>query len=143
MIDQGGGGTAIRAGITAGIITTLLQFTVNQARVIRLDILASQNPQPQSTTPVDFSPALSVSQSPEHSFPKPTGISHSFENSTKSKQDQDSLPSKIMNAMSAFTPVRKLSDEEYLEVLQKKRGEIATRLREIEEEEVDLYDSGK
>ena len=89
------------------------------------------------TTPSDDFPTLG------NPVKSTATISESFENSAKTRSDPGSLPSKIMNAMSSFTPVRKLSDEEYLEVLLEKRDEVARRLIEIEDEELRLFDSEK
>jgi hypothetical protein len=46
-----------------------------------------------------------------------------------------------MRGMSRFLPVRQLSDEEYMATLEKRRREIDGRLRDIEAEEVRLFES--
>jgi hypothetical protein len=52
---------------------------------------------------------------------------------------ENSLPVRIMGFMSAFLPVRKLSDEEYLAALEKKRAGVNSRLCEIAEEEERIF----
>ena len=42
--------------------------------------------------------------------------------------------------MSTFLPIQKLSDEDYLQALQKRRNQVDTRLRDIEREEVRIYE---
>ena len=53
------------------------------------------------------------------------------------------VPQKIMGALSAFLPVKKLSDEEYLAVLERKRREVDERLEEIQKEELKIFESSQ
>ena len=53
---------------------------------------------------------------------------------------EKSLPGRILGTLSTFLPIQKLSDEEYLSALMKKRAEVDKRLAEIESEEKRIYD---
>ncbi|WVQ96744.1 hypothetical protein IAU59_003851 [Kwoniella sp. CBS 9459] len=50
-----------------------------------------------------------------------------------------SFPERMMTSLSKFLPVRKLSDDEYLATLEKKRADVDKRLGEIEDEERRMY----
>lgn len=45
-----------------------------------------------------------------------------------------------MSSLTKVLPVRKLSNEEYLATLEKKRAEVDKRLKEIAEEEMRMYE---
>lgn len=45
-----------------------------------------------------------------------------------------------MSNLAKVLPVRKLSNEEYLATLEKKRAEVDKRLEEIAEEEIRMYE---
>lgn len=51
-----------------------------------------------------------------------------------------SLPERMMSNLAKVLPVRKLSNEEYLATLEKKRAEVDKRLEEIAEEEIRMYE---
>ncbi|EIW73666.1 hypothetical protein TREMEDRAFT_59839 [Tremella mesenterica DSM 1558] len=59
------------------------------------------------------------------------------------KDKSDTLPTKILSSLSSFLPIRQLSNEAYLETLQRKRSEVDKRLKEIEEEELRIFESSK
>jgi hypothetical protein len=56
-------------------------------------------------------------------------------------QQPDTLPGKMIRGLSTFLPVWKLSDEEYLALLQKKKGDVEKRLKEIEVEEMRIFEA--
>lgn len=141
----GGRGTIPRAGLTAGVVTALLQLTVNQFRIVRLQLLARRSqPAAESDTPSTVLP-LPSSLSTQSGFD--VGLRASLENPgvlppTPAEESQ-TLPGKMIRGLSTFLPVRKLSDEDYLALLVKKRNEVDRRLKEIEEEEWRIFQSAQ
>jgi len=47
----------------------------------------------------------------------------------------------MIRGLSTFLPVWKLEDEEYLALLLKKKGDVAKRLKEIEAEELRIFEA--
>lgn len=91
--------------MTSAIVTLCLQSAVNELRVARLHSLAK---------------------------------SHAYEDSQNSAARDEpplSLPSKIMKALAAVTPVRQLSDDEYLSVLENRQRDIRARLLAIDRDQ--------
>ncbi|KAK8858517.1 hypothetical protein IAR55_002744 [Kwoniella newhampshirensis] len=140
-----------KAFITSTLIGSILQLSTNQLRVFRLEYLAKQ-PQPRRETRSISSLAGSPSSSLDGSttnieFEKydPSLSTNFNENLLKSSSttinpnQTPSLPEKMMSGLSKFLPVRKLSNEEYLEQLEKKRADVDKRLKEIEDEEKRMY----
>jgi len=128
------------------MVTSLLQLGVNQLRVTRLRVLARNTSNP-TTLPVDF-PSQTQSAQPPTPTPSNTfspSLRDSLENPAKKPSTQAeesrSLPARIMAGVTAVLPVRKLSDEEYLAALEKKRAEVDKRLEEIEDEERRIFES--
>ncbi|WWC62479.1 uncharacterized protein I303_105075 [Kwoniella dejecticola CBS 10117] len=58
----------------------------------------------------------------------------------KSNMEKPSFPETMMNSLTKFLPVRKLTNEEYIQTLEKKRADVDKRLKEIDEEEKRMYD---
>ena len=56
-------------------------------------------------------------------------------------QQPDTLPGKMIRGLSTFLPVWKLEDEEYLALLLKKKGDVERRLKEIEAEELRIFEA--
>jgi hypothetical protein len=129
----GGKATIPRAGLTAGIVTSLLQLSANQFRVIRLQFLAKKSKTadtaaPATTPKSDFD--MSLRSSLEHST-----------TTAPLEQQPDTLPGQMIRGLSTFLPVWKLSDEDYLALLLKKKGDVERRLKEIEGEEMRIFES--
>jgi hypothetical protein len=131
----GGPRSMLRAGLTCALIASSLQLLVNQTRVLRLDLLARQDGRPL-TTPNDSGrpEEKSTSEQVRDSLRNPS------RNPEGDKLGDKSLPGRILTTLSTFLPIQKLSDQEYLEALQRKRGEVDTRLAEIEREEGRIYE---
>lgn len=49
----------------------------------------------------------------------------------------------MIRGLSTFLPVRKLSDDDYLALLNKKKDEVDRRLKEIEQEEWRIFQSAQ
>lgn len=133
--------------MTAGAVTALLQLTVNQFRIVRLQLLARRNQATNDTeaTLASALPEVSSSNRPESTFD--VGLRASLENPgilppTPAEESQ-TLPGKLIRGLSTFLPVRKLSDEDYLALLVKKRNEVDKRLKEIEDEEWRIFQSAQ
>lgn len=134
---SGGKSTIPRAAFTAGLVTSLLQLSANQFRVIRLQLLArkSKDEALQSAEAVDKTPI------PKSDFDM--SLRGSLENSTTTApvdQQAQTLPGKMIRALSTFLPVWKLSDDEYLALLLKKKGEVERKLVKIQEEELRIFE---
>nr|XP_019045730.1 hypothetical protein I302_06121 [Kwoniella bestiolae CBS 10118]OCF24660.1 hypothetical protein I302_06121 [Kwoniella bestiolae CBS 10118] len=143
-----GRATFLKAGITSSLIASILQISINQARVIRLKTLAKQStpslPQSASMDDPSATTILPGKDDQVHSQ-----ISQSFEQPLKpplpttiqeAESQKPTFPEKMMNSLTKFLPVRKLTNEEYVETLEKKRMEVDKRLREIDDEEKRMYD---
>ncbi|KAK4684708.1 hypothetical protein P7C73_g5463, partial [Tremellales sp. Uapishka_1] len=126
--------TIPRAFLTSSLLASLLQFSMNQLRVIRLELLASRNPPPVPLDPPRSTPDLTTAKAMVTSMERPQ------KTIPTTAEAQVSLPGRIMNALSHFLPVNKLSDQEYLEVLEKNKAKVARKLQQIEEEELAIFD---
>ncbi|WVR06280.1 hypothetical protein IAU60_003310 [Kwoniella sp. DSM 27419] len=141
-----------RAAFTSALIASVLQLSANQLRVFRLKALAKRAPDdPPSTstlsggipTPDDLqyaqiTPTPSTDSSILQSFEDPLKTSNPLTNASP-----PSLPERMMGSLSKVLPVRKLTNNEYLETLEKKRAEVDRRLKEIDDEEKRMYDWAK
>ncbi|WWC88753.1 uncharacterized protein L201_003666 [Kwoniella dendrophila CBS 6074] len=158
-----GRATFVKAGITSSLIASILQLSVNQARVIRLKTLAKQtlslDSQSQledvSTQPMQSTQTSSSNSSPlddpiEPKSDMQSQITQSFESPIKSSNydqnilqntlnEKPSFPEKMMNSLTKILPVRKLSNDEYIQTLEKKKQDIEKRLKEIDDEEERMY----
>lgn len=122
--------TIVPAGVTSALIALGGQFMVNEVRIGRLRLLARRVGDMDETAPK--APAGQEEKGMISTI-------EAMENPTAATTTE-SLPGKIMAGLSHFLPVRKLSDDEYLATLEKKRAELDKRLKAIEEEEVKLYE---
>jgi hypothetical protein len=134
--DQVGGKRTIpRAGLTAGLVTSLIQLSANQFRVIRLQLLARRSRDEAEAGSVDTPPV------PKSDFDM--SLRGSLENSTTTaplEQQPQTLPGQMIRGLSTFLPVWKLSDEDYLALLLKKKGDVERRLTQIQEEELRIFE---
>ncbi|ODN95269.1 hypothetical protein L198_04659 [Cryptococcus wingfieldii CBS 7118] len=129
-----GRGTFGKAAFTSGLITSTLQLGVNQFRVMRLNYLAGESsPSPAGSTPPSTPPPVSLP-------PTPTFDTLKSDLPIPQPADKPSLPERMMTSLSTFLPVRKLTNQEYLETLEKKKEGVETRLKEIADEEVRMYE---
>lgn len=136
--SAGGRGTIPRAGFTAGIVTSLLQLTVNQFRVVRLHLLARHSADEPTPTPT-----LSTDSQSDSKFD--ISLRSSLENPTLTaptpEEESKTLPGRMIRGLATVLPVRKVSDDDYLALLIKKRNEVERRLKEIEQEEWRIYET--
>ncbi|OWZ46740.1 hypothetical protein C356_02930 [Cryptococcus neoformans c45] len=118
-----------RAAFTSALITSALQASANQLRVMRLSYLAKNQAKMSS---LDTAPS-------EH---EPTATFDALKSSTPAPEPTSppSLPERMMSSFTKILPVRKLSNEEYLATLEKKRADVDKRLKEIAEEEMRMYE---
>jgi hypothetical protein len=96
LIRRGAGGprTIPASFITSALITTTLQYTLNTIRAARLSTLITQQNNPA---------------------PPPT---------TEPLTKGESFLARVQNTLGEWSPVRKLSDEEYLGILGRQREEV-------------------
>lgn len=125
----GGRATFGKAALTSALITSALQASANQLRVMRLSYLAKNQAKMSS---LDTAPS-------EH---EPTATFDALKSSTPAPDPTSppSLPERMMSSFTKILPVRKLSNEEYLATLEKKRADVDKRLKEIAEEEMRMYE---
>ncbi|OWZ57632.1 hypothetical protein C349_03070 [Cryptococcus neoformans var. grubii Br795] len=117
-----------KAAFTSALITSALQASANQLRVMRLSYLAKSQAKMSS---LDTAPS-------EH---EPTAKFDALKSSTPAPDPTSpSLPERMMSSFTKILPVRKLSNEEYLATLEKKRADVDKRLKEIAEEEMRMYE---
>lgn len=70
-------------------------------------------------------------------------LRQSLENPTTkltTEQEPTSLPGRLLRGMSTILPVQRLTDDEYLALLQRKRADVDKRLGEIANEEIRIFD---
>ncbi|WVQ65863.1 uncharacterized protein L199_004041 [Kwoniella botswanensis] len=146
-----GRATFVKAGITSSLIASILQLSINQARVIRLKTLAKRQststitspPSPQKTLEGSFNDQNQSQSQITQSFEQP--LKNPIPNTDIKLESQKhesnvTFPERMMNSLTKFLPVRKLTNEEYVQTLEKKRMEVDKMLREIDEEEKRMYD---
>lgn len=123
-------------GIAAAIVAASMQLIFNQSRIIRLNFLSRREKRRDTTveSSVGSSEEKSTTEQVKEAMRTPT------RNPKGEKLGEKSLPGRILGTMSRFLPIQNLSDEEYLEALQKKRKEVNRKLAEIEDEEKRIYD---
>lgn len=117
------------AAFTAGLITTALQFGANEARVIRLKLLARR--QAQLDPSAQYSQGGTVADGHLVDAADPAAAP-----STPAKKP---LQERIMRGLSAITPIHKITDEEYLTSLQNQQAEVERKLKMILREEEWLF----
>ena len=138
--------TVIPAGITAGAVAGLIQYAVNEVRVVRLQLLArgsrvegAKEVRSESPVPSDSPVGRAVTGEKAGGPALPTKTA--FEEPMRHDTSANTLPARMMSGLSSFLPVRKLSDDEYASTLEKRRGEIDKRLKEIAVEEMRFYEA--
>lgn len=135
-----GGVVGIPAGaITATLMCTLIQLVVNEARIFRVRYVSRRMQPPAQATIV---PSTSSSSSPENILssppsgsiprnPTPSLPHESSPTHPAPPSDSSSLSERILGLIG----VKKMSDEEYLERLKKRRDGYLERIEEIEKQE--------
>ncbi|KAL1412951.1 hypothetical protein Q8F55_000700 [Vanrija albida] len=128
--------TLVPAAFTAGLIATLLQFSVNSVRVARLEILAKRLE--EGKVPVV------VAEPAEPAEPTiASSVPPAFDNPLKEEGAQRGdapITSRILGTLSGFLPVRKLTDDDYLATLERKRADVDKRLAEIDAEQLTMFE---
>lgn len=133
---QGGPKKFIPGLTTFGILATTLQFVGNELRVARVHMLAGRGIG-VSDVEVDDSRATSKG------FVQPpaaSNISESAHAETRSKTQNaeevsvttSSWLNRAGSYLSSFSPVRKITDQEYEEQLRDRRRQVLERLKEVE-----------
>lgn len=135
-----GGIVGIPAGaITATLMCTLIQLVVNEASIFRVRYVSRRLQPPAEATIV---PSTSSSSSPENILssppsgsiprnPTPSLPHESSPTHSAPPSESSSLSERILGLIG----VKKMSDEEYLERLRKRRDGYLERIEEIERQE--------
>ena len=142
--DYSGGPVGAPAGaITASLMCTLLQFAVNEAAVFRVRYVSKRLQQSSEPIPVSSegptSPihAENVLTTPPSSTtirsPTPALPHEPISSYPSSNPPGRSTP--LSERLLALIGVKKMSDEEYLERLRKRRDGYLKRIEELEEQE--------
>ncbi|KDQ12249.1 hypothetical protein BOTBODRAFT_419197 [Botryobasidium botryosum FD-172 SS1] len=92
--------------VTASLICTLIQYASNELSLARIKLVSKQQAQQVQAPQVVPAPLLSRDPAPSSS-------------------------QKIMDVLSHVAPIRRLSDEEYLQMMEKKKIEVDKRLHEV------------
>ena len=125
--------------ITASLMCTLLQFAVNEAAVFRVRYVSKRlqsipGPSEGPTSPIHTEsvltspPSSTTVRNPTPALPHEPISSYPSSNSTSG-----SAP--LSERLLALIGVKKMSDEEYLERLRKRRDGYLKRIQELEEQE--------
>jgi hypothetical protein len=115
--SAGGKKTFPAAFVTSALITTSIQYAINNVRVTRLKMLAARQ-----ETPI----ASSSTPPPAVSNPSPA---------LGNEEEKSKLPltTRLSNLLHSLSPIRKITDEEYLDILLKQRSELSNDLTAWEE----------
>jgi hypothetical protein len=128
ILLTGGMKTVPKAAFTSALITTSLQYIVNSARIARLEVLASRSRKRSTSMPNGG--GLGTTQHTT-SLKHDTTFTDSrleevqnIKDEEASQSGKESLPTRIMNFLTYVSPVRKVSDEEYLAILTRQREDV-------------------
>lgn len=126
-LTVGGPRTLFPAAFTASLIAAGVQVAVNQARVTRLEMLAKRDS--QEVVAAEPMPQLLVREAFEDTK-KPEGA----------KRGDAAISTRILGVLTNILPIRRLDNDEYLGMLERKRKEVDRRLAEIDKEQLDLFE---
>lgn len=114
---QGGRRTIPASFITSALITATLQYTTNAVRVTRVQTLLARQP---ATPPC-------TAASPTHDDPA-SSTSDGGGGETPASPSSSSWLDRVQSTLGKWSPVRKLSDEAYAEILGRQRAEVRAAL---------------
>lgn len=130
--------------MTCALLATGGQLAVNEVRVMRLKYLAhKEGVELQSRGQEE---KLTPAGSTQDVWDRPLELTASMQSPTKTEEEQkkrmgdSALSSRILEYMAYVIPVKKISDEEYLEQLMKKREVVNHKISTIELEQYELYE---
>lgn len=135
-----GGVVGVPAGaITATLMCTLIQLVVNEASIFRVRYVSRRMQPPADATIVpstssSFSSENILSSPPSGSIPRNPTPSLPHE-SSPTHPSPPSHSSSLSERILGLIGVKKMSDEEYLERLKKRRDGYLERIEEIEKQE--------
>ncbi|ORY31356.1 hypothetical protein BCR39DRAFT_526269 [Naematelia encephala] len=136
-----------RAAFTGALVFSILQLTGNHMRILRLYLLGTfTDPQPSSSSIPTSTTSTSTTkvQSQDQRrldliAPQKTVDEYGHDTST----GQGSFSARLLNFMSYFSPLTPITDQEYLDKLEKRQNIIQVRLRGIEKEEQWLFEKSQ
>ncbi|CAK9783476.1 hypothetical protein CC85DRAFT_329651 [Cutaneotrichosporon oleaginosum] len=118
--------TLLPAAFTTALLATVGQGLVNQTRVWRLEVLAKR-----------------VREGAEaRADERPVDVMVAFEEPAKpagERRGDAPITGRVMSVLSHILPVKRLSDEDYLASLEKKRAEVDRRIAEIDSEQLAMW----
>ena len=103
------------------LLTSTLQYFSNEVSIARVKYV-SQHLSPGQVDPVNSPQPVTV----DGLFTKPT--------SSSTHSDPSNYSKAIMDVMTWVAPVKKMTEQEYADVMRKQKEQIDNRLREVTEE---------
>lgn len=101
--------------VTASLVCTLIQYLSNEASIARIKFVARAEPQILNPpSPAIYTPPPAPSLSP----PPPAR----------------SFSQRVMDAMTVIAPVKRLTDEEYLALMEKQQAQLEEKLKGVQKE---------
>ena len=132
ILHVGGRIRALKGGFTGLIAASLLQFTANSLRMAKRDLF---DPPPTPITPVRPDIPAEVSLRPEQPNTSPNT---QLESVSESRWNR--FTSRSVQIFKRWFPIKHHSSEELLERWTDRRAALEGRLRDIEAEELRLYE---
>lgn len=130
--------------MTCALLATGGQFAVNEAKVLRLKYLARQEGVDLKAQSEEDQ--LTPAGSTKDVWDQPLELTASMQTPTKSEEEKkkrmgdSALSTRILEYMAYIVPVKKISNEEYLEQLMKKRDVVNHKISNIELEQYEMYE---
>lgn len=134
----------VPAAMTCALLATGGQLAVNEVRVARLKYLAhKEGVELQSQGQEE---KLTPAGSTQDVWDRPLDLTQSMQQPTKTEEEKtkrmgdSALSSRILEYMAYIIPIKKISDEEYMEQLLKKRDVVNSKITNIELEQYEMFE---
>lgn len=143
-LTAGGPRTVLPAAATCALLATGGQFAVNEVKVARLKYLARKEGVDLQAQGQE--PKLTPAGSTQDVWDRPLDLAQSMQAPTKTPEQQkqrmgdSALSSRILEYMAYVIPIKKISDDEYMEQLLKKRDVVNSKISNIELEQYQMFE---
>lgn len=130
--------------MTCALLATGGQFAVNEVKVMRLKYLARKEGVDLQSQGQEEK--LTPAGSTQDVWDRPLDLTVSMQTPRKTEEEQkkrmgdSALGSRILEYMAYVIPIKKISDDEYLQQLMKKRDLVNSKISNIELEQYDMYE---
>jgi hypothetical protein len=131
---SGGPRTALPAAFTSALVASIAQFAVNEVRVQRLKLLERQARKSAPAPAVGYEgdlPAL------------PSSVAEALEDNVKApgaKRGDSPLTQRVLDKLTAVLPIQRISDDDFVATMEKRKSAIDKRLKEIDQEQLALFE---